>query len=244
MKMIKRGFLLEKNSKIKINHKKTNSILLNKLHVDLLLRNQQYMTGNLLDAGCGEKPYSLIYDKLVQKSIGVDVEYCIHDQAAVDIFATLDHLPFKDETFDTILSTSVMEHVAESVKGFSELARVLKKDGYMIVSVPFLYPLHEAPNDFYRYSINGIKYQLERNKLELISITPWGGVGMMFLVYLNMFFCKFLNVSFIRSLGCIMQEFEYMVYRNVSLKKLINNKNKMAETISLGYFVIAKKHHQ
>lgn len=163
MNTLKRGFLIKKKGKIKINHKKTNAVLLNKLQVDLLLANRKYMKGYLLDAGCGEKPYSLIYDETVEKSIGCDVEYCIHDQTAVDVFATLDHLPFTDGMFDTVLCTSVLEHVAENTKAFTELTRILKKNEYLILSVPYLYPLHEAPYDFYRYTIYGIRHQLERN---------------------------------------------------------------------------------
>ena len=69
MNTLKRGFLIKKKGKIKINHKKTNAVLLNKLQVDLLLANRKYMKGYLLDAGCGEKPYSLIYDETVEKSM-------------------------------------------------------------------------------------------------------------------------------------------------------------------------------
>ncbi len=76
-KTVRRGFLYQKNGKIKVDHRKTNSILLNNLQIDFLLRNCQYMKGFLLDAGCGEKPYSLIYEKLTEQSIGCDVPYCV-----------------------------------------------------------------------------------------------------------------------------------------------------------------------
>ncbi len=52
-KTVRRGFLYQKNGKIKVDHRKTNSILLNNLQIDFLLRNCQYMKGFLLDAGCG-----------------------------------------------------------------------------------------------------------------------------------------------------------------------------------------------
>ncbi len=243
MESVNRGFLYKKNGKIKIDHRKTNSILMNKLHVDLLIRSRQYMKGYLLDAGCGEKPYSLIYDEVVEKSIGCDVEYCIHDQKSVDVFATLDDLPFENETFDTVLCTNVLEHVAENVKGFSELARVLKYDGYAIISVPFLYPLHEAPHDFYRYSIYGIKHQLEKNGMYIVKAIPWGGVGMMFWVFFNLFLCKFLKMGVLNFVGCALQEFVYAIYKRVSLKHLMDKgiERGMGKAISLGYFVVAKK---
>ena len=140
MNTVEQGFLYKKGRKIKVNHKKTNSVLLNNLQIDFILRNKQYIKGYLLDAGCGEKPYSLIYKDITKKSVGCDVEYCIHDQKKVDVFASLDNLPFQNNTFDTVLCTNVLEHVAENEKSFFELSRVLKNKGYIILSVPFLYP--------------------------------------------------------------------------------------------------------
>lgn len=243
MNIVKRGFLLKKNGKIKINHHKTQSILLNNLHVDLLLRSRKYIKGFLLDAGCGEKPYSLIYEDLVEKSIGCDVEYCIHEQTEVDVFATLDKLPFENDTFDTILCTNVLEHVSESVKGFSELARVLKRNGYIIISVPFLYPLHEAPHDYYRYTVYGLKHQLERNSLEIVHFVPLGGIGMLLLVYFHLFLCKFLKMKTAASLGCVLQEITYSIYKKCCLNRIIKKgvEKELSKTISSGYFVIAKK---
>lgn len=133
MSIVTKGFLYKKNKRIKVDHRKTSSVLLNNLQIDLLLNNSQYIKGFLLDAGCGEKPYSLIYEELTEKNIGCDVEYCIHDQAAVDVFATLDNLPFPNTVFDTVLCTNVLEHVAENEKAFSELSRVLKYNGHMLI---------------------------------------------------------------------------------------------------------------
>lgn len=242
-KTVRRGFLYQKDSKIKVDHRKTNSILLNNLQIDFLMANRQYIKGVLLDAGCGEKPYSLIYEKLTEKSVGCDVEYCIHDQSEVDVFATLDDLPFQNNMFDTVLCTNVLEHVAENGKAFSELSRVLKESGHMLLSVPFLYPTHEAPHDFYRYSVYGLIYQLEKNGMEIVSVTPWGGVGLMMLVYCNLFLCKFLKVKAISSFVCVLQEGIYAIYRKICLNRLITNgmERGMAKIISTGYFIVARK---
>ena len=80
--------------------------MLKQFIVDFLIEKKEYLNGYLLDAGCGEKPYSLIYDECCDKSIGCDVEYCIHDQKEVDVFASLDNLPFNDAKFDTVLCAS------------------------------------------------------------------------------------------------------------------------------------------
>lgn len=243
MNIIRKGFLYKKNNKIRVDHRKTSSILLNNLQIDLLLNNSQYIKGFLLDAGCGEKPYSLIYEDITEKSIGCDVKYCIHNQKEVDVFASLDELPFENNIFDTILCTNVLEHVSENQKAFFELSRVLKHKGYIIISVPFLYPTHEVPHDFYRYSFYGLMYQMEKNGLDIIKAIPWGGIGMMILVYFNLFLCKFLKIEIINFLVCFLQEGVYAIYRKLFLNHLINRgiKKKMSKTISMGYFIVAQK---
>jgi SAM-dependent methyltransferase len=48
------------------------------------------------------------------------------------------NLLLNDESFDLVTSTEVFEHVPDDSKGFSEIYRVLKKDGYFIFTVPLL----------------------------------------------------------------------------------------------------------
>lgn len=135
-----------------------------------------------MDIGCGEKPYKLIYDNTCESSIGIDVETCKHEQKYVDIFASADDMPFEDSLFDSILCTNVLEHVSNMERAFEEIARVLKKDGYLMLSVPFLYPVHEAPYDYYRYTPYGLEYQLKKNGFQIEKKCSWGG-GSLLIVY-------------------------------------------------------------
>lgn len=214
------GFLIRKGNKYSINAKKTTSILANQLYVDLLVKYKDYIKGKLLDAGCGEKPYSLIYNDLTDESIGCDVESCKHNREFIDVYSTIDDLPFEDEEFDTILCTNVLEHVAEAGKGFHELSRCLKKDGNLILITPFLSPTHEAPYDFYRYTVYGLKHQMKKNGLKIVKIIPAGGVGMMLAVYFNYFITRFLNIGPLTSLNCLFQKLFYKIYRKVAFPKL------------------------
>lgn len=237
----KQGFLIFKNGKFSVNDKKTYSILLNQLHIDLLIKYKDYFKGRLLDAGCGEKPYSLLYNNLVESSIGCDVKTCVHDQKYVDVFATVDDLPFETESFDTILCTNVLEHVAEAGKGFKELSRCLCKSGTLILSTPFLYPLHEAPYDFYRYTMYGLKNQLEKNGFKIEKIIPLGGFGLMLVVYFNLFMTRLIKSKGLTKINCWIQKGFYKLYKNVCFNKLCKGTGKISSIISCGYFVIAKK---
>ena len=58
----------------------------------------------------------------------------------------------QDESIDVINATELFEHVKNPEKGLKECYRVLKKDGVMILSVPFLYPIHADPYDFQRWT--------------------------------------------------------------------------------------------
>ena len=61
-------------------------------------------------------------------------------------------LPFPDGSFDTFISTDVLEHIREPVIAWSEMAWVLRPGGKLIVSVPFPYSLHEEPHDYHRHT--------------------------------------------------------------------------------------------
>jgi SAM-dependent methyltransferase len=74
-----------------------------------------------------------------------------------DVFADGAKLPFLDATFDTVLLLEVLEHVADAPAVLDEIARVLKPGGRLLLSVPFLYPLHDAPHDYRRYTAPGLE---------------------------------------------------------------------------------------
>ncbi len=238
----KQGFLIKKDSgKIIVNAEKTTSILTNQLLTDFLVDNSRYLKGKLLDLGCGEKPYRLIYDDVCESSIGMDVETCKHEQKYVDVFASADQIPCEDASFDAVLCTNVLEHVANAGKAFQEISRVLKMEGYLIVAVPFLYPVHEAPYDYYRYTKYGIEHQLKKNGFIIKHSMPWGGVGMLLCVYLHLFLGKMIKIKCINKFSCLIQKITYCIIKKCCYKNLLEGKGKINQIITLGNLVIAQK---
>jgi SAM-dependent methyltransferase len=128
------------------------------------------LTGKLLDFGCGSKPYRSLFTA-VNEYIGIDVENEEHDHKNedIDIFYDGKNIPFEDETFDSILAGEVLEHVPDIHKSLSELYRVLKKDGKILITVPFVWQEHEMPFDFRRFTTNGIEQLLVDNGFEVLS---------------------------------------------------------------------------
>ena len=125
--------------------------------------------GILLDFGCGSKPYRALFS--VDEYIGLDYENPGHPHIneQIDVFYDGKSIPFKDEHFDSIFSSEVLEHVFNPGEILKELNRVLKKDGTILLTCPFAISEHEVPNDYARYSSYGLRSLLERNGFEIIS---------------------------------------------------------------------------
>lgn len=131
-------------------------------------KNSHYMTGNMLDFGCGKKPYSSLFN--VKNHIGIDVENPAHgnDSSVIDKFYDGKHIPFDDEYFDSMFSAEVLTHIFDIEEVIPELNRVLKKNGYFLLTVPFVWKENEKPNDSVRYTSFGIRHLLEKNGFEII----------------------------------------------------------------------------
>lgn len=71
----------------------------------------QYADGCLIDIGCGEKPYKDLVAPFITEHIGIDYIDTMHDTKNIDIFATAYEIPVPNDSFDTAICTSVLEHL-------------------------------------------------------------------------------------------------------------------------------------
>jgi SAM-dependent methyltransferase len=69
-------------------------------------------------------------------------------------------LPFADDSFDAVVTFQVLEHVSEPDGAVNEIARVLTPGGTLVGSVPFVWPVHGDPHDYFRFSADGLRYLL------------------------------------------------------------------------------------
>lgn len=134
-----------------------------------------YSSGKLLDIGCGEKPYWGFAWKYVESYTGVDHYDTPHLNDQIDIFCDAYNIPLGNKTFDCILCTEVLEHLEEPSQAIDEAYRVLKKGGYALYTVPFSWPVHEAPRDFFRYTAFGLQYLFEKSGFEVVEIRALDG---------------------------------------------------------------------
>jgi len=161
--------------------KETRNILVLRLH-DRELKNYAsiYLSGRLIDIGCGTKPYRDLLAPYVSEHVGVDHVATLHDKTNIDLFGTAYNIPVSSESFDSAISTAVLEHLEEPEEALRECFRVLKRGGYAIYSVPFIWHLHEQPRDFFRYSKYGLKYLFEKVGFEVVEIRPLSGFWVTF----------------------------------------------------------------
>lgn len=130
-----------------------------------------YLKGKVLDVGCGTKPYKNYLVENIQY-IGMDEA----TQVGPDMIGQVNEIPFRDEQFDSVLCTEVLEHLPEPEKVIKEIKRVLKKDGYLYLTVPQEWPLHYEPQDYFRFTKYGIEYLLKKNGFKVIALERIGGI--------------------------------------------------------------------
>jgi SAM-dependent methyltransferase len=132
-----------------------------------------YGIGDILDIGCGNKPYLQYFTNQTGKYIGCDVVQS--SLGTVDVLCEATKIPLPNSEFDTVISTQVIEHVSEPQQMIHEAYRLLKPNGYLIISSNMYWPLHEEPYDFFRFTKHGFRHILETAGFEVVSILPNGG---------------------------------------------------------------------
>ena len=130
--------------------------------------------GNCLDIGSGRSPFR---DLLAECCTGVttlDVEE--RGEGGVDILGDVqDMKQIADSSFDTVLCTQVLEHVPNPWVALAEMHRVLRPGGSLILSVPHLSAIHEAPHDYYRYTRYGLEASCRQAGLSVVETVTVGG---------------------------------------------------------------------
>lgn len=131
--------------------------------------------GTILDIGAA--------DRWMERRLHPAAQYVALDYPATgqhlygalpDVFADAARLPFRSEGFDGVVCLEVLEHVPDPAQVVCEIARVLKPGGRAWISMPFLYPLHDAPFDFQRYTEFGLRRDVSRAGLEVVSLEKSG----------------------------------------------------------------------
>lgn len=131
---------------------------------------------NILDVGCGLKPYQKLFQG--NDYTGIDVRGGGHKDATKNVTHYFDgtHIPFSDKSFDIVISTQVFEHAQNLSELTDEIRRVLKDEGVLFITMPFVWPEHEIPYDFRRFTSFGHKLFLQEHHFTKITTRPTTGI--------------------------------------------------------------------
>jgi SAM-dependent methyltransferase len=192
-----------------------------------------YARGLLLDLGCGSVPLYRFYRDYVTDNVCIDWAGTFHKTEHLDYECDLNReIPLPDHRFDTILATDVLEHIANPGGFWQEMARLLKPGGKIIVAVPFLYQVHEAPHDYARYTEYQLTRSCERHGLTVVSLEPYGGSVEVILDIIAK------HLSFSKILSALHLAVSKFLSRLLAGRKVYK---KIARRFPLGYVLISEK---
>lgn len=129
----------------------------------------------VLDAGAGECTYRDRFAR--QRYIGVDLGIgdAAWNYSTLDAVADLTAIPFRSGVFDAVVNLVTLEHVREPGVVLTELCRVLKPGGRILLVVPHEWEEHQTPHDYFRYTRYGVRYLLESAGFSELVVEPVGG---------------------------------------------------------------------
>lgn len=146
--------------------------------------------GRMLDVGVGERPYAALFAPYITHYYGLEyppacdnlnpgiTQNVEHLRGAVDVWGDGHALPFRSGGFDTALCLEILEHVPDPDRVVEEIARALRPGGTLLLTVPFIAPMHAMPYDFYRYTRHGIVAVVEGAGFEVVSCEPRGNYAL------------------------------------------------------------------
>lgn len=143
----------------------------NRLIRDYVTSALKSLPGTGMNIGAGTIPYregvpdtAEMWGVDIQKQPGSDVH----------LLSDIQNSGIATNCLDWILCTSVLEHIPLPHRAMQEMARSLKPDGCLILTVPQTFPIHGAPADYWRFTCHGIRVLADKAGLSPIDITPMG----------------------------------------------------------------------
>jgi len=198
---------------------------------------KSHASGRLLDLGCGKVPLFGVYKDLVREVTCVDWGNSLHETSHLDLEADLTKpIDLPGGSFETIILSDVLEHIPVPLELCREIARLLSPGGKLILSVPFYYPLHEAPYDFYRYTEFALRRFMEMSGMKVVQLEPLGGALEIISDILSKNIMRAPIVG--RPIAMCLQAMSWWFVNSRLGKKLAR---KTSAQFPLGYFVVAER---
>lgn len=143
---------------------------------------------DILDIGCGQKPFYPFFKPYCRSYIGTDIT---KDNPMVDKVCPVEALDVADESADVVICLSVLEHVDDPAQAVRELFRVVRPGGVVFASTHGFFPWHPYPQDHWRWTQTGLPILFNKyGGFQSVQLFPTRGTisGIFFLLahYSNM----------------------------------------------------------
>ena len=145
---------------------------------DSHLRNlSELLDGRILEIGSGNRR---LQAHLRSNTRYIALDYLPSGQRydmQPDVWGDASALPFSKATMDAVVMLEVLEHLPDPRTALLEASRVITPNGQVVLSFPFLYPIHDSPYDFSRLTQFGLQRVASESGLEIVHLTERGGAG-------------------------------------------------------------------
>jgi len=136
---------------------------------------RQIDTGVTIDLGSADcLPKKYIADKCSYYGLDYPLTADNWYFSKPDVYGDAQELPFATGSVDNILLLDVLEHLPNPEQCISEIYRALKTEGKLVLKVPFMYPIHDAPLDFHRWTIHGLSELAQKSGFRVIHTREEG----------------------------------------------------------------------
>ncbi len=136
----------------------------------------RHARGVLLELGAGAMPYHALYRDQVDAVWCLDWPQSLHQQPHADLWCDLNAgIPLRSELADTLILADVLEHIYRPQALLAEMHRVLRPGGVALLNTPFMYWVHEAPHDYFRYTPHALQRMAQDAGFEVLGLDAVGG---------------------------------------------------------------------
>lgn len=191
----------------------------------------------IADIGCGNKPY----EKQIRKKLNLKkIEYIGFDFSGNDYDFKIDmnqeKIPLQSNSIDIVICTEVLEHLYNPNNALKEIRRIIKPNGILFLTSPFMFPIHEVKHDYHRYTHNFYRNYFENDIIikEVISNT-----ALSFPLYvINYYYGQIAKTNY-KIVGILQKPLDY-----IALKILKNRVATYSYYMDIGYLIKMRKNNE
>ncbi len=127
---------------------------------------------DVLDIGCGPKPYEVLFSQYGGNYWGMDIS----KSTKADVLASIELLPVRDCTADIIVCTQVLQSCRQPLRALIEMRRVLRPSGILLLSTHGNWLRDPGTPDYWRWTDEGLRLASEEAGYDVLEVLPNGGI--------------------------------------------------------------------